>query len=42
MDKKEFIQRKIKNIEKLINDLQNELKELKEEKILDREENMEA
>ena len=30
MDKKEFIQRKIKNIEKLINDLQNELKELKE------------
>ena len=39
MDKKEFIQRKIKNIEKLINDLQNELKELKEEKNLDREEN---
>lgn len=39
MDKKEFIQRKIKNIEKLINDLQNELKELKEEKKLDREEN---
>ena len=40
MDKKEVLEKKIENTERLINDLQNELNGLKEQKdILDKEEN---